>query len=369
MPPTAALTVEAGVTPAPRQRQTRAAVVLLTLGAAAGLTGSSASAQIGLDTGVAASVPADASEVRAWMMRIHDAASHRNFEGTFVVSSTGMVTSARVAHYFDGADQYERSESLDGPPRLVYRHNDRVQTVWPLTSVSMVEQRGVLASFPALLQADDGRIVDFYAVHAEGQERVAGHTAKILRVTPKDAWRYGYRLWADRATGLLLRADVLGERGEVLETSAFSEVTIGVKPQPQSVLLPMKRLDAHRVLHPLLTPTQLGLEGWTLREPVPGFRPVSCVKRPMPGSQGPGTPERDGPVAPALQMVYADGLTYVSVFIERFDPGRHTRPMLAFIGATQTLMVQHGEWWVTVVGDVPAATLRWFAQSLESTRK
>jgi sigma-E factor negative regulatory protein RseB len=32
-------------------------------------------------------------------------------------------------------------------------------------------------------------------------------------------------------------------------------------------------------------------------------------------------------------------------------------------------MQQQGDWWVTVVGDVPAATLRTFAKGLERLKK
>jgi sigma-E factor negative regulatory protein RseB len=32
-------------------------------------------------------------------------------------------------------------------------------------------------------------------------------------------------------------------------------------------------------------------------------------------------------------------------------------------------MQQQGDWWVTVVGDVPAATLRMFAKGLERLKK
>jgi sigma-E factor negative regulatory protein RseB len=39
--------------------------------------------------------------------------------------------------------------------------------------------------------------------------------------------------------------------------------------------------------------------------------------------------------------------------------------MLTSIGATQTLMRRQGDWWVTVIGDVPAVTLRAFANGLE----
>ncbi len=306
--------------------------------------------------------PAQASEVRAWLLRIHEAASRQNFQGTFVVTGGGAVSSARIAHYCEGKNQFERSESLDGQTRHVYRHNEVVQTVWPVARVAMIEQRSLPASFPALLQAGDDRIVDFYDVHPQGVDRLAGHEANVLLVKAKDSFRYGYRLWADQASGLLLRADVLSERGDVLETSAFSEVTIGVRPQPESVLQPMKKLDGFRVLRPVLTPTRLEAEGWSVRQPAPGFRQVSCVKRPMDGAS---VVEKDSAEPQVLQTIYSDGLTYVSLFIEPFNPQRHTRPMLASVGATQTLMQQQGDWWITVVGDVPPATLRTFVRGLE----
>jgi len=307
-----------------------------------------------------------AREVRAWLLRIHEAAGHRNFQGTFVVSGGGAVSSARIAHFCEGPNQFERSEALDGEARHVYRHNDVVATFWPATKTAMVEQRDLLAQFPALLQAGDDRIAEFYEVRPQpGAERVAGREANLLVVKPRDGYRYGYRLWADQASGLLLRADVIGERSEVLESSAFSDVAIGVRPQPESVLQPMKKLDGYRVVRPVLTPTRLEAEGWTMRQSVPGFRQVSCVKRPMDGAES-------GEVAggqQALQTIFSDGLTYVSVFIEPFNPQRHARPMTASVGPTQTLMQQQGDWWVTLIGDVPPSTLRLFAKGLERSRK
>ena len=307
---------------------------------------------------------AQAREMRAWLLRIHEAASHRNFQGTFVVSSGGGVSSARIAHYCEGPNQFERSEALDGQARHVFRHNDVVTTLWPATRVATVEQRTMLAEFPALLQAGDDRIAEFYEVRPQGAERIAGHETNVLVVKPRDAYRYGYRLWAEQATGLLLRADVLGEHNEVLETSAFSDVAIGVKPLPESVLGPLKKLDTYRVVRPVMTPTKLEAEGWVMRQGVPGFRQVSCIKRPMENAL-----EKGGADQQTLQTIYSDGLTYVSVFIEPFNAQRHTRQMLASVGPTQTLMQQQGDWWLTVVGDAPAATLRMFAKGLERLKK
>ncbi|MEO8836215.1 MAG: MucB/RseB C-terminal domain-containing protein [Caldimonas sp.] len=311
---------------------------------------------------VPAASAAPPSEMRAWLLRIHDAASRRNFQGTFVVSGGGNVASARIAHFCDGANQYERIESLDGRQRKVFRHNDVVKTLWPASHVAMVEQRGMLNSFPALLQAGDDGLANWYEVRAEGSERVAGHEANVLAIHARDAHRYGYRLWADRASGLLLRAEVIDANGAVLETSAFSEVVIGVRPQPQSVLHAMSKLDGYRVVRPVLTPTRLESEGWTMGHVVPGFRQVSCVSRQI---ESPDEPGSQPAAPPVIQSIYSDGLTYVSVFIEPYRPERHGRPMFAALGATSTLSQRHGAWWVTVVGDTPPATLKIFAAALE----
>ena len=308
----------------------------------------------------AASAPQ--SDVRSWLLRIHDAAGRRNFQGTFVVSGGGYVASARISHFCEGPNQYEQIESLDGKQRKVYRYNEVVHTVWPASHIAMIEQRGMLSSFPALLQAGDDGIGEWYEVRAEGSDRVAGHDADVLAVRARDPLRYGYRLWADHASGLLLRAEVIGEKGDVLETSAFSEVVIGVRPQPETVLQAMRRLDGYRVVRPLLTPTRLETEGWTMRQLAPGFRQVSCVSRQIdPPGEASSTPASP----PVLQSIYSDGLTYVSVFIEPFRPERHTRPFLAAFGATSTLALRQGDWWVTVVGDTPPATLKMFAAALE----
>lgn len=310
---------------------------------------------------VAAPPPEKARDLRAWLMRIHAAASQQSFVGTFVVSAAGGLSSSRIAHFCVGSDQYERIESLDGQARQVLRHNDTVYTFWPEARAVQIERRSQIATFPALLQAGETRIDAFYDLHAPGSDRVAGRTAVVLQLSPRDKLRFGLRLCADRATGLLLRVEVLGEQGEVLESSAFSDVTIGVKPRPGSVLLPMKQVEGYRVLRPTLVSSNLEAQGWALRQGVPGFEQVSCVKRPL--SSLPGD-DREGAVE-VLQAIYADGLTYVSLFVEPYDEARHRRPMLTSIGATHTLMRRDGDWWVTAVGDVPGATLRRFAAALE----
>ena len=77
---------------------------------------------------------------------------------------------------------------------------------------------------------------------------------------------------------------------------------------------------------------------------------------------------QNGPPDETLQTVYSDGLTYVSIFIEPYNAERHARPMMTSLGATQTMMRRDGDWWITVMGDVPVVTLKRFSSGLERSK-
>ena len=176
------------------------------------------------------------------------------------------------------------------------------------------------------------------------------HEANVLAVKARDSHRYGYRLWADRASGLLLRADVIGERGETLETAAFSEVSIGVRAQPDSIVQAMKKLDGYRIVKPALTSTRLEAEGWTMRPVTPGFKLVSCIRRQM-EMLGVAAFQRCRDTRRSTPTAYLS-----TVFIERFRADRHTEPVVSVSCDRDCGSARH--WWVTVVGDTPPATLR-----------
>jgi sigma-E factor negative regulatory protein RseB len=69
-----------------------------------------------------------------------------------------------------------------------------------------------------------------------------------------------------------------------------------------------------------------------------------------------------------LQIIYSDGLTHVSMFVEPFVAQRHQGEAVAVIGATHTLTQRRDDQWLTVMGDVPMDTLKRFATALERKR-
>jgi sigma-E factor negative regulatory protein RseB len=243
----------------------------------------------------------------------------------------------------------------------ILRHNDRVYTLWPQTKVMVVEERDPhQASLRTVVEA---RAAEQYELREQGSDHVAGREAQVLLLSPRDDNRFAQRLWVDSSTGLMLRSDVFGPRQQVLESSAFSQVEIDVKPRPQTVLQPLRQLVGYRQVRPGQVNTDLQREGWAMASTVPGFELKSCVLRALDPADG------NAPQARVLQAVFSDGLTTVSLFIEAYDPQRHKQPLLTQVGATHTLMRPHGsEWWVTVMGDVPPGTLKKFHQALERRR-
>lgn len=305
-------------------------------------------------------IPTGDSSLNAWLMRVHQAARQSVYTGTFVVSSGGNMASARIWHVCDGAQQLERVETLSGTPRAIFRRNDQVVTFFPLSKVAVAEVRESLGLFPSLLKSSDSSIGDFYRLKILGSERIAGFDAEIAQLIPHDRLRYGYRVWNEKKTGLIIQLQTLDLDGKVLEQAAFSELQMDA-PVNVSKLSRLGNTDGYRVLRPELQKTSAEAQGWGLRKEVDGFRPMACYQRPVAGQAAAGVSP-----ASAMQWIFSDGVATVSLFVEAFDARRHQREGVTDMGgATHTLTRRISDWWATVVGEVPPATLMAFAQALE----
>jgi sigma-E factor negative regulatory protein RseB len=286
-----------------------------------------------------------------WLERMQEASRQRSYMGTFVVSSSnGGMASARIWHACDGQRQVERIDTLSGEKRSTFRRDDEVLTFLPEARTVRSERREALGLFPELGRADDSAIPDFYTARRVGSDRVAGFDADIVQVLPKDGLRFGYRIWSEKKSGLVIKLQTLDDQGHVLEQAAFSELQLDAPLRMDRLVHMMAVPEGWRVEKTDAVKTTAAAEGWALRQPVAGFKSMSCYKRAAVG---------------VLQWIFSDGLASVSLFVEDFDRERHLREGVFASGATHTLTRRVQDWWVTAVGEVPPATLRAFALSLE----
>ncbi len=298
--------------------------------------------------------PAPSLDGAAWLARLNAAASGQNYRGTMVYTAAGIVSSSRVAHIAVDGQVMERVEALDGYQHRVYRRNDTVQTVWPHKQLVVVEQRAASASPVSTRRRVEPRALAHYSLVAAGTSVVAGRRAQVVLLQPRDDLRFAQRLLADEATGLLLRADVLDAQGQTLESSAFSEVQIGAAVDPRALFEGMNP-PRYTVLPSRREAVDWAAQGWRLQEDIPGFDLVGCLRRPAVAG---ASDER------ALQAMFSDGLSLVSVFIEPYSERVHRGALTAQWGATHTVMQRVGEHWITAMGDVPRSTLERFVAAV-----
>lgn len=312
----------------------------------------------------AAVMDAEAKSLHDWLRQMHKAAKNRRYAGTFVVSSGSAMSSARIWHVCEGSQQIERIESLTGAPRSTFRHNDQVITFLPEHRVVRSERRQSPGLFPEGFELADSRIADFYKFRRDGAERVAGVEADVSLLLPRDALRFGYRVWTERKNGLVVKLQTLDADGRVLAQSAFSELQLDAPIKMEKLILMMNKVEGYRLEKPVLLKTTADLQGWTLTAPVAGFKSVSCYKRPAGVTGAAGAASAAAPGEEALQWIFSDGLASVSIFVDLLDPGREFQEAGFSMGATQALTRQLDAYRITVIGEVPMATLQLFANGV-----
>ena len=303
-------------------------------------------------------------DIGQWIERMHQAPRNRPYVGTFVVlSSSGAMFSSRIWNACDGKQQLERVDGLSGTPRKVFRRDGEVRTFLPEERTVRTERGDARGLFPQLPSVQGTSLARHYEAQVLGQERVAGLDADVVWFKPLDPLRFGYRIWSEKESGLVVKLQTLATDGRVLEQAAFSELDLNATVPLDKLSRMMDDVSGYKVIAPAAVKTTALEEGWRMRQPVAGFVPQSCHKR----AAAAGSAEAPPPV---LQCLYSDGLATVSLFIEPFDARRHgAQGQLGSVGATQMLgQRMASDAWVTAVGEVPMQTLRLFVGALERAR-
>ena len=288
-----------------------------------------------------------------WLKKIAAASRQINYAGTFVYQHGRKMETSRIAHRVDAGGEYEKLETLDGPPREIIRNNDNVTCYLPDTKTVIIEKR-TTRQFPALLPEQWSEIAENYVVAKNGQERVAGYDCQVISLEPKDNLRYGHKFCAEIGSGLPLRARTVNENGDMVDLFVFTQLTIGSGVNKD--LLKSRfagKAGSWHVDRAGLEQSESGADsGWALKNPLAGFRKLTEMKRSIAGRQ-----------SQVSHIVYSDGLAAVSVFVESM-PKSPPPPGPTYQGAVNMYVTSTSGQMVTVVGETPARTVKQIAESL-----
>jgi len=295
-----------------------------------------------------------ASEANRLLSRMEQAARTLDYEGIFVYQRGEQLDTMRIAHQVRNGIVRERLLALNGAPREIIRTDHEVRCYLPDESSVMVEHRRAdNRSFPALLPESLSAIENNYRLKTGKEGRIAGRTARPVTIKPRDGFRYGYQLWADTQTGLLLKASLHDDTGAVIEQYQFTSLNVG-KPLADSELEPLnpgKNFDWQR---PEAAQASTPSNTWQAAELPAGYTLIKQQLRQFPGRKH-----------PVQHLVFSDGMSIVSAFIEPIrEDTKAFVTGLSHMGAVHVYGRIHEKDQITVVGEVPAAAVNMIGQSL-----
>ncbi|MEP7330309.1 MAG: MucB/RseB C-terminal domain-containing protein [Betaproteobacteria bacterium] len=294
-----------------------------------------------------------AQDAAQWLSRVATAAKTLNYTGTIVYQLGGRMETSRIVHMSDGGQEWEKLVSLDGAPREVIRSGGEVRYYFPDAKLMRIEPRTFRNAFPSLSPEQILSLAQYYDFRLIAGERIAGHAADVVVFEPKDGLRYGHKFWSDAATGILLKARLVNERGEVVEQFAFTELTVNAKIDRDMVKPSWTATAPEWQIRQSAGGEVVKHDtGWMVGKIPPGFAKINEGYRTLRG-------KRD----PVAHIVLSDGLVAVSVFIEPLTVTQ-TQIGLTQQGALNVYSTRNEAFVVTVLGEAPPATVRQIAQSV-----
>lgn len=297
------------------------------------------------------------NDARAWLERMSTAMSHMDYQGTFVYMQGDAMETMRITHVSDEDGVHERLVSQSGTPREILRDSSGVRWVGG-DDASVLEDRSIRRSFfPDLPLVGNKKDGESYTFKFGNKTRIAGHISRNIKVMPRDHYRYGYSLWLEEHSGLLLKWELIDSKRHTLAKLMFTDLKLGSEVD-RGELKPSGRMQRSRTVESALPAANAGKSGqphWRPSRVPPGFtmtshRYVEAV---------------DEAGSKYEHLVYSDGLAAVSVYVESLGESSAHPEITQQHGTTHAYMGTSGNMMVTVVGNVPAVTVEMVGKSVE----
>lgn len=291
-----------------------------------------------------------------WLQRMSTAADTQNYQGTLVYSRGKELVTFRLTHVSDNGHEWEHLVQLDGKANEALRGGGDLIYKSPGGASTRLQLQPSASLRPETSMAALNRSRAHYRFTLTGGERIAGRDAVQVTVMPLQPDRYGHVFFIDRQSGLLLRSRLLGSDGAVLETLGFSSLAMGPevgRAEYQSARRVAAKTSVAAAASVAVPPP------WRLQIPE-GFVPDAGAwhVRQMNGSR--------------VELVsYGDGFSSFSAFSELLT-GPVPSSAQSQYGSTRmvsrVLEANGGKWRLTLVGELPQATLQRIADSAEALK-
>ena len=302
----------------------------------------------------AENITSTASANDLWLMiqKAAFAARELNYKGTFLYQNGNQSNSVQITHMNNSGREFTRNVILNtDKPREVFSEGSDIVIFHPQKNKIVIEKRRGQNLFPAILPVNLDSLKASYKLRLVGSDNIAGRNAQVVELVPNDAYRYNYKVWLDTEYGLLLKMALLNDKNQTLEQVIFQELNM-LNTHDLNWFQPKIDVSKSYVMEDVALLNRVSTN-WIVAELPPGYVKVDHIERASKGKR-----------SPVNQMIFSDGLASVSLFIEPLSKGVRPKTGHMIVGSTNICAHVIDGYQITVVGEVPAATVQQIAKAV-----
>ncbi len=293
--------------------------------------------------------PAQTSASGALLQQMEQASQNLNYEFAYINVSRLGIESLRYRHAVIDNRIFAQLLQMDGPRREVIQRGNDISYFEPGLDPFSLPGNHIIDALPALMFADFSRLGDAYDFIPVGRSRMADQMCEVVRIVSRDGTRYSYVVWLDVDTKLPLRIDLLDRDGETLEQ--FRVISFAVDEGVRNLMQGLEKANLPPTLSlPAGDKVQLSWQpGWLPA----GMTLISQSRRDMPAMN-----------KTVESRLYSDGLFSLAINITPADKSSVPQSLRTGRRTVQTEVRDNRE--ITVVGELPPATAKRIADSIDS---
>ena len=285
----------------------------------------------------------------AWLDKMSRAVSTLNFQASFVVLKPGTESQPYIWRH--GVDEngveMEQLSLLNGPGKEILRIGQQVSYFEPNVPPYSLRSDTINGPLPGVLFDSPLSLYDGYEFIMVGRSRISGRAAQQIRIVSKDKNRFGFNMWLDQETGLLLKLNMVDLKGQLVEQIQVTELQVTEQPHEYFSRIELAKLPD--ILN--FSQNQAPELKWTI-----DFMPLGMhvVKKDI----------HRLPVTGDIveYMMLSDGLVDVSVYLQQ--GAKSSDDVLLRHESNTYLSRNQGDVAVTVIGKLPAQTANAIASSI-----
>jgi sigma-E factor negative regulatory protein RseB len=308
------------------------------------------------------SVPAiysaeDSPDPQVLIDEMSKASRELNYDGVFIYTLGKQMDTMRIIHKSGNDGSYERLVSLTGHAREVIRDKDHVRCYYPENKAVVVEKSRLGKIISTYLPHPIKSISEFYIFELAGEDRIAGMESWVINIKPIDKYRYGYQLYIDKKSRLLLKSELKNQLGVTLEQIMFTQLSV-LDDIDDALLEPSTSAEGFTWYKNSTNERPVEKETdkqWKVTWMPAGFSMSEQSKEPMITSR-----------MPVEHLIYTDGLAMVSVYVEKINQRPDVAIGASNFGGVNTYAIFAGGYQITAVGEVPKTTVKLMADSVKS---